>query len=464
MFYKLGRAGRAAARSSAPSTSPRPSRRGCATCCSPARSTRRYGVASHKATGPAAPVYDAVVLDAPPTGRITRFLNVNARGRRPGQGRPDPLPGRLDHGAAAVAADRGAPGDPAGGDAGPGDGRRRRRAASGRGCRSAAIVVNAVRDAAARPGRRPTAAGRRPICPRRGRRRPRRRQGPGHRRRGRRRCWPRPRPRRARRPGATRPSAIGRRWAARPTSCRLLPEGVDLGGARTSWPSAAGPGRHGLHGRRRPSTLDARARRPADPHRRVLRRPAGSARRPPRRRSALRAAEQGRPGRRADHRPRPPAGAVDGPDRRWTTPRGRVKDIDASAGGSLDAMMLDMKRTFDEVVLAHADPGARPSRSSPTPSTRRVVQLLRRHAGVHGDGEARASSGRGRPRPGTAGTSSSSTPRRPGRRWTSWTRPSGSGPSWTAASSGLLAAPARAGGRAYLKVFSAGVRAWSPRR
>ena len=28
--------------------------------------------------GRAAPVYDAVVLDAPPTGRITRFLDVNA--------------------------------------------------------------------------------------------------------------------------------------------------------------------------------------------------------------------------------------------------------------------------------------------------------------------------------------------------------------------------------------------------
>src|SRR5947207_352794 len=25
-------------------------------------------------------------------------------------------------------------------------------------------------------------------------------------------------------------------------------------------------------------------------------------------------------------------------------------------GGSLDAMMLDMKRTFDDIVLAHADP------------------------------------------------------------------------------------------------------------
>ena len=70
---------------------------------------------------------------------------------------------------------------------------------------------------------------------------------------------------------------------------------------------------------------------------------------------ALRAAEQGRrvvvltidPARRLaqslgldelDNSPRP----VDG--------------IDDSAGGSLDAMMLDMKRTFDEVVEAHATP------------------------------------------------------------------------------------------------------------
>jgi anion-transporting ArsA/GET3 family ATPase len=37
------------------------------------------------------------------------------------------------------------------------------------------------------------------------------------------------------------------------------------------------------------------------------------------------------------------------------TPR-PVADIDATNGGSLDAMMLDMKRTFDEVVIAHADP------------------------------------------------------------------------------------------------------------
>ncbi len=33
-----------------------------------------------------------------------------------------------------------------------------------------------------------------------------------------------------------------------------------------------------------------------------------------------------------------------------------VRAIDLSAGGSLDAMMLDMKRTFDEIVEDHADP------------------------------------------------------------------------------------------------------------
>ncbi|MFI7499017.1 ArsA family ATPase [Streptomyces sp. NPDC049687] len=37
------------------------------------------------------------------------------------------------------------------------------------------------------------------------------------------------------------------------------------------------------------------------------------------------------------------------------TPR-RVKGIDDSASGELHAMMLDMKRTFDEIVEAHADP------------------------------------------------------------------------------------------------------------
>ncbi|MGQ0466809.1 MAG: ArsA family ATPase, partial [Sporichthyaceae bacterium] len=38
------------------------------------------------------------------------------------------------------------------------------------------------------------------------------------------------------------------------------------------------------------------------------------------------------------------------------TPR-PVAGIDEQAGGSLHAMMLDMKRTFDEIVEAHSEPG-----------------------------------------------------------------------------------------------------------
>lgn len=44
-----------------------------------------------------------------------------------------------------------------------------------------------------------------------------------------------------------------------------------------------------------------------------------------------------------------------GIERLDNTPRS-VPDVDAAAGGSLDAMMLDMKRTFDEVVESQASP------------------------------------------------------------------------------------------------------------
>src|SRR3954465_4879331 len=37
------------------------------------------------------------------------------------------------------------------------------------------------------------------------------------------------------------------------------------------------------------------------------------------------------------------------------TPR-EVDGVDTGGGGSLHAMMLDMKRTFDEIVEAHSDP------------------------------------------------------------------------------------------------------------
>ena len=65
--------------------------------------------------------------------RADRPLPQRQRGGRgAGPGRADPRPGRLDHDAAAQPEDRGAPRDPARGDAGAGDRRRRRRAGQGR--------------------------------------------------------------------------------------------------------------------------------------------------------------------------------------------------------------------------------------------------------------------------------------------------------------------------------------------
>ena len=65
-----------------------------------------------------------------------------------------------------------------------------------------------------------------------------------------------------------------------------------------------------------------------------------------------------------------------------------VPGVDPAAGGSLDAMMLDMKRTFDEVVESQASPEK--AQADPgQPLLRRAVQLVRGHPGVHGDGEAR---------------------------------------------------------------------------
>ena len=61
-------------------------------------------------------------------------------------------------------------------------------------------------------------------------------------------------------------------------------------------------------------------------------------------------------------------------------------------------MMLDMKRTFDEVVEPHADP-ARAEAILANPFYQSLSSSLRRHAGVHGDGEARPAA---QPRPRTA--------------------------------------------------------------
>ena len=73
MFYKLRRAGSALKRIGAVdfATTVAPGMRDVLLTGKVMEATRRSGPGGK-------PVYDAVVLDAPPTGRVTRFLNVNA--------------------------------------------------------------------------------------------------------------------------------------------------------------------------------------------------------------------------------------------------------------------------------------------------------------------------------------------------------------------------------------------------
>ena len=137
----------------------------------------------------------------------------------------------------------------------------------------------------------------------------------------------------------------------------------------------------------------------------------------------------------------------------WTTTRARSR-ASTGDGARSHAMMLDMKRTFDEFVEAHADPD-RAAADAGQPVLPGAVELVRGHAGVHGDGEARAAARPGRRR-AAPGTSSWSTPRRRGRRWTSSTPRSGSGRSWTAGSSGCWPRPPEAAGRGIGQVMGAG--------
>jgi anion-transporting ArsA/GET3 family ATPase len=140
------------------------------------------------------------------------------------------------------------------------------------------------------------------------------------------------------------------------------------------------------------------------------------------------------------------------------TPR-PVPDIDGTRGGSLDAMMLDMKRTFDEVVEAHA-------------TVEKAEQILANpfyqavSSSFAGTQEYMAMEKLGQLR-----LEADSDPENP--RWDLIvvdTPPSRSALDFLDAPKRLgsfldgrfirlLAAPAKVGGRAYLKVFSAGVNA-----
>ena len=138
------------------------------------------------------------------------------------------------------------------------------------------------------------------------------------------------------------------------------------------------------------------------------------------------------------------------------TPR-PVKDIDDARGGSLDAMMLDMKRTFDEVVEAHAT-AEKAEQILANPFYQAVSSSFagtQEYMAMEKLGQLRLEADRDPDNP----------------RWDLIvvdTPPSRSALDFLDAPKRLgsfldgrfiriLAAPAKAGGRAYLKVFSAGV-------
>ncbi|MDF2144749.1 ArsA family ATPase [Knoellia sp. p5-6-4] len=135
------------------------------------------------------------------------------------------------------------------------------------------------------------------------------------------------------------------------------------------------------------------------------------------------------------------------------TPR-PVAGFDSGAGGSLDAMMLDMKRTFDEVVEAHATPEkaaqilANPfyeAVSSSFAGTQEYMAMEKL-----GQLRARASE------EGTWDLIVVDTP--PSRSALDFLdAPKRLGSFLDGRFIRLLMAPAKAGGRAYLKVFSSGV-------
>ena len=95
-------------------------------------------------------------------------------------------------------------------------------------------------------------------------------------------------------------------------------------------------------------------------------------------------------------------------------------DGSATPDGALSAMMLDTKSTFDQLVTGERGDrraGAAHPRQSLLPQR---LRRARRHAGIHGDGEAARAARRT-----ATSTSSSSTRRRRATRSTSSTRPAG---------------------------------------
>ena len=367
MYYKLGRAGKALDRFGVIEF---------ATTIAPGRARRaahRQGLRGRAAQQPQqarAIRYDAVVLDAPPTGPDRPVPQRQQRARRAGQGRADQEPGRQRDDAASA---RRAP--PSTWSRCSRRCRCRRPPTASRtcarpGCRSAAwsstwsAPATSTSDDldAARAGTLDRAATCTPTC--RGRRR---RPATSARRRAARRG---PRPRRA--PGPRgRPARAGRRArASRRTSCPAS-RAASTWAASTSWP---------------PTSSDKDCAHDERPQPRPRRPPVGpatgraarwtSTRCSTTRRTgiivccgsggvgktttsaalALRAAERGRkvvvltidPARRLAQ-----SMGIEALD---NTPRPVVGVDDRRRAAALDAMMLDMKRTFDEVVESQATP------------------------------------------------------------------------------------------------------------
>ncbi len=135
------------------------------------------------------------------------------------------------------------------------------------------------------------------------------------------------------------------------------------------------------------------------------------------------------------------------------TPR-PVATVDTSAGGSLDAMMLDMKRTFDDVVEAHASPD-KAAQILANPFYQAVSSSFagtQEYMAMEKLGQLRAEADRD----GTWDLIVVDTP--PSRSALDFLdAPTRLGSFLDGRFIRLLAAPARAGGRAYLKMLTAGV-------
>ncbi|MEO8517635.1 MAG: ArsA family ATPase [Dermatophilaceae bacterium] len=134
-----------------------------------------------------------------------------------------------------------------------------------------------------------------------------------------------------------------------------------------------------------------------------------------------------------------------------------VQGIDLASGGTLDAMMLDMKRTFDEVVEAHSTP-EKAEQILANPFYQAVSSSFagtQEYMAMEKLGQLRVEADRDRDNPRWDLIVVDTPPSRSALDFLD--APKRLGSFLDGRFIRLLAKPAKAGGRAYLKVFSAGV-------